>query len=506
MSLTKNGYKVLLGILLFGLAAIPGNLFAQPELEWSRIYDNIGSSTGDTMRFGGAGNRIIRTSQGEYAITGITVNWSNNDNTYLRPYLLTLSEIGWPIEWVVFTEIPHYSGGFQVKELESDNFLITAAWVHTYALGIYGEYWDYYVIGTDGAETIWWTSIANRSVEYIQVHSEAIPTEDGGFLIGALSYDENIPDVYTPTLYKFNGEGVQEWSRSYDDSLGTLKAVIDLSSNELLHIREHGVLKTNYSGDPLWSKTLPYNVDYINETLDGGFIIVQNGGWDWDQSASPDTVRKTDSDLIPIWSKSFENTLSQYSVSYIYEIFESPDGGFLLSTRNDHSLTKLNWQGDSLWAINFEELYGLDGLRAESVLYPNDSTLIITGAIEGIDLSSIHDPLWVGKFSFSPIQTHTVESDLSPSSFQLFHNYPNPFNPTTAISYDLPAQSEVNLTIYDVTGREVRTLQSKELPSGRYEVQWNGVDESGNPVNTGVYFARLKAGSFSKTIKMLYLK
>ncbi len=93
-----------------------------------------------------------------------------------------------------------------------------------------------------------------------------------------------------------------------------------------------------------------------------------------------------------------------------------------------------------------------------------------------------------------------------PESPFLFNVYPNPFNPTTTISFDLPELLDVRLTIYDVKGREVLTLRSEEQLAGQYQVQWNGANESGNPVSTGVYFAHLQAGSFSQTIKMVYLR
>lgn len=93
-----------------------------------------------------------------------------------------------------------------------------------------------------------------------------------------------------------------------------------------------------------------------------------------------------------------------------------------------------------------------------------------------------------------------------PASFKLHQNYPNPFNPATTISYSLLEQSSVKLTVFNIQGREVMTLQDVERPPGNYEVQWNGMDQSGNPVSTGVYFARLQAGPFSQTIKMVYLR
>lgn len=84
--------------------------------------------------------------------------------------------------------------------------------------------------------------------------------------------------------------------------------------------------------------------------------------------------------------------------------------------------------------------------------------------------------------------------------------YPNPFNPSTTIYYNLPEHSHIIITIYDVTGREVATLKDQEQSAGHYEARWYGVDERGNRVSTGMYFCRLQTGGFSKTIKMVYLK
>ena len=93
-----------------------------------------------------------------------------------------------------------------------------------------------------------------------------------------------------------------------------------------------------------------------------------------------------------------------------------------------------------------------------------------------------------------------------PTDFFLNQNFPNPFNPTTTIRYALPVQSTVILTVCDIRGQEVITLHDAVKSPGNYEVQWDGMDQSGIPVSTGVYFARLQAGSYSQTIKMVYLR
>jgi hypothetical protein len=93
-----------------------------------------------------------------------------------------------------------------------------------------------------------------------------------------------------------------------------------------------------------------------------------------------------------------------------------------------------------------------------------------------------------------------------PEQFALHQNYPNPFNPTTTIEYDLPKDAYVYLVIYDILGRKIRTLVSGAQPAGYAEVRWNGTDDWGNKVGTGIYFYRIETGKFSKTYKMVFLK
>ena len=85
---------------------------------------------------------------------------------------------------------------------------------------------------------------------------------------------------------------------------------------------------------------------------------------------------------------------------------------------------------------------------------------------------------------------------------------PNPFNPTTRIVYFVPdgAQETVSLVVYDVRGARVRTLVSGVKSAGRYEVEWDGRNQNGVPVSSGVYFYRLVQRGFSDTRKMVLVK
>ena len=84
--------------------------------------------------------------------------------------------------------------------------------------------------------------------------------------------------------------------------------------------------------------------------------------------------------------------------------------------------------------------------------------------------------------------------------------YPNPFNPSTTISYELPSDALVSIVIYDALGQEVRRLVSKQTIAGRYQIQWDSRDNQGRSVGSGVYIAQVEAGNFSHSQKMLLLK
>ena len=97
-------------------------------------------------------------------------------------------------------------------------------------------------------------------------------------------------------------------------------------------------------------------------------------------------------------------------------------------------------------------------------------------------------------------------ASLIPEQFALHHNHPNPFNPVTALRYDLPEQAQVTLTIYNMLGREVSQLVNTTQEASYRSVQWNATDSFGKPVSAGVYLYQIRAGEFVHTKKMVLLK
>ena len=102
--------------------------------------------------------------------------------------------------------------------------------------------------------------------------------------------------------------------------------------------------------------------------------------------------------------------------------------------------------------------------------------------------------------------TQSIKIENIPEQFKLHQNYPNPFNPVTTINYDLPQQTHVNIMIYDILGREVVNLVSKEMPAGYKTIIWDSRNNYGESVSAGIYFYQIQTKDFVKTKKMVLLK
>ncbi len=122
-------------------------------------------------------------------------------------------------------------------------------------------------------------------------------------------------------------------------------------------------------------------------------------------------------------------------------------------------------------------------------------------AIDGIDLRQ------TGSLNLTA-GTHKVTASVQavPENYVLDQNRPNPFNPTTDINYSVPADGHVKIAVYNVLGEEVKSLVDGVQEAGSRTVTWDGTDQEGNRVDSGIYFYKLNAGGFTETRKMTLIK
>lgn len=120
-----------------------------------------------------------------------------------------------------------------------------------------------------------------------------------------------------------------------------------------------------------------------------------------------------------------------------------------------------------------------------------------------IYVSDMQNGLYI--FTFTP-PTPTAIPDVAPQRFAVNQNHPNPFNPTTTISYEVPRGAHVTLTVFGPSGEKVRTLVDAYQASGPHSTGWDGTNDVGAAVGSGVYFYRLQTGELSDTKRMILLK
>ncbi|UCB53136.1 MAG: SBBP repeat-containing protein [Candidatus Zixiibacteriota bacterium] len=172
-------------------------------------------------------------------------------------------------------------------------------------------------------------------------------------------------------------------------------------------------------------------------------------------------------------------------------------------TGYDFTTIKYLANGDSGWVMRYDGPAGGDD--ASGYLAMDDSgNVYVTGYSEGSGTDYDYCTIKYVQ-GVTGVKDETGDRE-RPSQFDLSQNYPNPFNPATKIEFTLAKSGFVTLQIYDTLGRKVRTLVSEELSSGYKSVIWDGKNDDGEDVASGVYFYQLKVGDFSEPKKMLLLK
>jgi hypothetical protein len=111
-----------------------------------------------------------------------------------------------------------------------------------------------------------------------------------------------------------------------------------------------------------------------------------------------------------------------------------------------------------------------------------------------------------GCFNTSDVRESQTSEESRPSGFSLSQNYPNPFNPVTNFRFSLSASAHVRIEIFNLLGQRVVTLVDEVMKPGVYLADWDGKDEKGTPVSSGIYFYRMRTGDFSEMKKMVLLK
>lgn len=223
--------------------------------------------------------------------------------------------------------------------------------------------------------------------------------------------------------------------------------------------------------------------DFVDETNNGTDDI-----WDMDAGANNGypilySIQSTEVPLL-ITLNSFTATANNGFIELAWETATETNNANFVIYRNDDAIASIAGAGTTSEPHNYEYI-------DDQVIPDNTYTYILA------DVSYANEE---NKYIDKAVNIVIPKNDI-PEEFALNSNYPNPFNPSTAISFQLSAVSDVELCIYDMNGRKIASLINDNKPAGYYEIYWDASNFS-----SGIYFYRLQAGDFVETKKMLLIK
>jgi hypothetical protein len=190
----------------------------------------------------------------------------------------------------------------------------------------------------------------------------------------------------------------------------------------------------------------------------------------------------------------------------------SPSGEWVLHT-GDYTVNGLTKTGlcvcNTVTGISYPLFPEADCITTDGSWSPDGKKIVLSVSYPFYDeIGRGHNgfALYIMDFNPDDFQKSTAVAEALPSGFAISGNYPNPFNPTTTISFSLPVAGTVSLAVYDVTGRKVRELVNGSLTRGAHSAVWDGSDSAGRSVSSGVYLSRLTMNGKTTANRMLLAK
>ena len=439
---------------------------AQPDSLWSRTFGGEGID---------ACFSIIPTTAGGIAMAGYSSSFGAGLDDF---WLVCTDEEGdslWSktfggrgAEWC--RSLIQTANGYFVMAGESESFGAD-------------NYNIWLVCTNDEGDSIWSKTYGGPNYDRSLCH---IQTTDGGFAMAGdtWSFGAGGSDFF---LVKTNNEGDSLWSRTYGGERSEICfsiiqtadggfALAGWSESFGAGETDAWLIRTNTEGDSLWSRTFGGEGSYvcsssIIQTRDGSFVAT---GWTWSSYTRDYDIWlariNADGDLL--WFKTFGGRGNDLCNS----VMQTSDGGFALAGHtssfgagnSDFWLLRTDEKGDSLWSRTFG---GENDDWCFSAAQTSDSGFALAGWTWSFGAGGID--FWLVKTGPDPVSVPNSDFILHPSSFILFPPFPNPFNSVAVAGYELRVAGRVNLSLYDVSGRLVRTLADGWQKAGEHRVLVN---------------------------------
>jgi hypothetical protein len=393
--------------------------------------------------------------------------------------------------------------------------------------------------------------------------ARVLPASDGGFLLLGHTRQQQIGDTVHAIASKVDADGNLIWSRVYGDG-GALYTGKAMSDGGFLLAGEHFqttyprylvLIRTDAVGDTLWTREIREGQHLtplrMMTTWDGAAVLA-GAQWDGGASESQLWLGKINDNGDLLWSSRFPHVPYEWTVALI----QTADGGYLATSSgypstnygsyavklasetppgrmalNHTSLSFImHQQDDSVSMPLIVQSTGTHPLRIASLattaswytvsaggpfwLDPGTDTTIWVTCHRQTGPGDLSGTLWIlSNDSLPGNGAHRIRLEVNqiggsdsepselPTRFQLYPNYPNPFNPSTTIAFDLPKTEFVSLKVFDLLGREVAVLNHGVIAAGHHSLSFDG-----SALASGIYFYRIQAGSFSANQKLMLLK
>jgi len=259
--------------------------------------------------------------------------------------------------------------------------------------------------------------------------------------------------------------------------------------------------------DPIYVASVPSDtncLELITPLLDNSF-------YSWSVVSSDDHGGSVESESSMFWTDTYPEPPSPFlallpadnsqglssQVEFVWHIANDPDP---LDFATYNLIYATDWTDSATYT-------SVEGINDSTVSLSMNNNSEYFWLIEAVDKDGQVTQSNEGQPMSMVVGTLGIDrSNHIPKVFALHQNYPNPFNPTTQLRYDLPEQAFVQLTIYDLLGRQVTTPVNQVEEPGYRSVTWNGTDAQGKSVSAGMYLYVIKAGDFVQTRKMILLK
>lgn len=480
---------VLLSLLLTAFAEPPDTL-------WTRTWGGTGPDFG---------RKVIQTSDGGFAVFGHTASFGAGG----CDYFLTRTDGSGDTLWTrtYGGSLDEISGG--ICQTSDGGFILSG---NTASFG--ARVTDIYLVKTDSGGDTLWTKIYRMDDD--DNCTDISSTLDGGYILTGFSSSTGSSGAYDVILLKTDSQGNMQWVNFYGgENSEYAYSVIENTTNEFVAVGESGsfilydyeafILKTSADGDSVWMKNFGgFTWDKFNAIVgqwDDGFACVGNS-YSFTNGYNDIYLVRTDSEGFVLWTKVIGGEWDDVGLS----LAKTSDNGFIISGTTktgetpywDGYLVKVDSNGDTMWTCTYKGQLEENDDYLYSVKQTSDGGYIAAGETDAFGAGGYDQ--WMIRLEPEEVSVKERGNNVA-GDCVLFTPYPNPFNQSVKLSFQIASSGAVKITLFDIAGREVCHILHGYRPAGVHSLNFNA-----EGLSSGVYLVRLETEASNNIQKILLLK